>query len=263
MYVYTCRLCLYACLSFSYVLTHSPLSPLFSQVLFAPLISFSPKLEMEAMECDCTDGDPILVNMSVCLSAATYVQWKNDARYMLTSLPTKGMFISLCLYLCLCSSITRTLIPPPHTHTGTLSHYTTKHEYTQKGARIADTDSIVYTPDSDSDRGHGSDSFSFMVQLGAVTSKQCVITLVLDDQEEIKKPKAGLFSCLGCSGSKKGPKGDDYDDNECVYMYIRMFLSPPLLPPRPLTFTTHLTFHRLRATGKGSHPPLRVQVGTW
>ena len=121
--------------------------------------------------------------------------------------------------------------PPPHTHTGTLSHYTTKHEYTQKGARIADTDSIVYTPDSDSDRGHGSDSFSFMVQLGAVTSKQCVITLVLDDQEEIKKPKAGLFSCLGCSGSKKGPKGDDYDDNECVYMYIRMFLSPPLLPP--------------------------------
>ncbi len=163
--------------------------------LFAPIVEIIPRLESLELNCDCAQGEKVLVNLSVCLSAKTYVQWRNDAQYILTTMPSKGK----------------------------LSHYVTQYDF-KKGQVIGDTDSVVYEPYDDA---HGTDTFTFVVQLGAKTTSPCTIKVVIDDLVDDKSEKKPLYAkILPCLLSGKKGKMDDYDDDEYESAGKRYSIAP-------------------------------------
>ena len=142
--------------------------------LFAPLIEITPNIQ-ENMECETSNGDSILINMSICLPTVTYVRFRNDTKYIISCLPKKGY----------------------------LSYYTTK-DPILLNAIVSDTDSIVYTPKGSSCKGW--DHFTYIVQLGSITTRPCKLNIKLEANAVLEK------STRGWCGSNSNENNDDDDE---------------------------------------------------
>jgi hypothetical protein len=205
--------------------------------MYAPLVDNIPCIT-ETMTCDTSDGDRILINLSVCLPTSTYVQWRNDARYCLLTIPKKGI---------LTQQSTPTIQKNKNiknnkikTKLGAMAvddddddddkeEIEEEIAYTKPHVLITDTDSLIYTPNDKSIVGN--DKFAFVVLLGGVVTRQCVITIKLDgntigdddDNNNDKDIESG-GSCGRSCFTKLNPlnlklfakknKKDDYDEDE-------------------------------------------------
>jgi len=202
------------------------------ETLFSSLIGRIPSIT-EKLDCNTCDGDAVLLNLSICLNTSTFVQWKNDSRFIITVPPKHGY---LTPYRPAVAST-----PPVGAQdaTGKMSTIKAKAEepkYLTAGSVIADSDSVVYTPKANAE---GNDCFTYVVQLGAIITKPCTLTITLDDTgiDNTGRNARRCFGLLpalddgadgarqgmdleagrsrrGCCSCRNAPKKDDYDDRE-------------------------------------------------
>ncbi len=143
--------------------------------IFEPLLAEVPPVNTK-LPCETGAKERQLLNLSVCMPTSIYVQWRNDAKYVITRMPIHGNL----------------------THSATYDDCVT-------GVAIQDTDSVVYTP-SDSLMKAGTDSFSYYVQLGGIHTKTCTISISCLDSVEMKTRRPYVPA--------NTENTDDYDDSE-------------------------------------------------
>ena len=187
-----------------------------TEAIFGMLIERTPPIQSK-LSCETQNNEPLLLNLSMALDLATFVRWKNAAKYIIT-VPAK--FGDISIY-----------DPEVYESSSETSPVSNKKNISLvSGSVVSDSDCVVYTPRKGS---IGNDRFTFVIQLGAVISRPCELTITLDNSgvdhflvktrcfcfsshiDEPASPKAPKKQCFGCccgKGSKQ--RKEDYAEDE-------------------------------------------------